>query len=524
VKTLASIQGESQRVYSRATGHFASPADGAIHQLKLMPSLVAAIIAVSVVWICIILVRWRRISWRDHMDSAINLLPREARWRGTWAPWKVFAHHEEVAAPSLVLLRIKNSGFANVGEADIRRPITFTFPGREVKEFTLSDCHGITRETIQPPGTPGPIVTGNRIALPRFPMRRRSSFKLLVLLSGTDRGVLGKARIRRGRFEHDGRRRGPTVRNLMFGTVLALLVGTQAGVTLSQGPVIPSSCGTGRLTLEGSTAFAPVARQIASEYTSTCRMAAISVSAIATFNGLNAVNSAGGQQRPAATGQIAMSDGPAPSGYPELVGHPIAVIIFAVVVNRRVNVFNLTTAEVRDMFAGRITNWRQVGGANLPVRIVGRTTGSGTRRTFDDKVLGGDEPAFSSYNCVDRDAVPSSPVIRCEVADTSTLLQRVNQIPGAIGYAQISDAASYPDVETVKLNGWDPQIGAVEQGAYPFWTVEYLYSYGNPGSGTLAASFLSFLNSDAAKDALRSDAYTPCVDRQQSLLSTLCKP
>ena len=55
-----------------------------------------------------------------------------------------------------------------------------------------------------------------------------------------------------------------------------------------------------------------------------------------------------------------------------------------------------------------------------------------------------------------------------EVADTGTLLTRVNDIPGAIGYAQISDAATHPDVETIKLNGWDPTIGAVQQGAYPF--------------------------------------------------------
>jgi phosphate transport system substrate-binding protein len=75
---------------------------------------------------------------------------------------------------------------------------------------------------------------------------------------------------------------------------------------------------------------------------------------------------------------------------------------------------------------------------------------------------------------------------------------------------------------SVKLNGWDPQIGAVERGAYPYWTVEYLYTYGSPATGTLASSFLNYLNSPAAKDTLRSADYTPCVDRQVSLLSTLC--
>jgi phosphate transport system substrate-binding protein len=132
------------------------------------------------------------------------------------------------------------------------------------------------------------------------------------------------------------------------------------------------------------------------------------------------------------------------------------------------------------------------------------------------------EPGFSSYNCVDKNAVRAATVIRCEAADTATLLQRVNTIPGAIGYAQISDAGAYANVERVKIGGWDPDIGAVERGAYPFWTVEYLYTYGEPARGTLAASFLDYFRSDTAKDILRSQAYTPCADRQQSLAGTLC--
>src|SRR5262249_49431113 len=147
------------------------------------------------------------------------------------------------------------------------------------------------------------------------------------------------------------------------------------------------------------------------------------------------------------TERMAMSDGKAPAGYPTLTGNPVAVIVFAVVVNKGTGVYNLTTAQLRDIWLGNITNWAQLKGPDLPISIVARTTASGTRRTFDDKILGGRaEPPFSSYNCVDKNAVPLSRVIRCEVTDTGTLLQRVNSIPGAIGYAQVSDAANYPSV------------------------------------------------------------------------------
>jgi phosphate transport system substrate-binding protein len=155
-----------------------------------------------------------------------------------------------------------------------------------------------------------------------------------------------------------------------------------------------------------------------------------------------------------------MSDGPAPPGYPAtLVGHPVAVILFAVVTNKKDNIYNLTTAQLRDIWQGKITNWDQLHGPDLAIKIVARTTASGTRRAFDQNILGGAEPPFSSYNCVTKNAVPAAKVIRCEVSDTDTLLQRVNSIPGAIGYAQISDASNYPNVAPIKINGWDIATG-----------------------------------------------------------------
>jgi hypothetical protein len=100
-----------------------------------------------------------------------------------------------------------------------------------VREFTVTDCRGVASEDVQ---SPSAVVTENRILLPRFAMRRRASFKLLVLLSGTGGGVHGKGYIRRGRIVRETRGRGRLARNAAFGGALALLLGLQAGVTFSQ--------------------------------------------------------------------------------------------------------------------------------------------------------------------------------------------------------------------------------------------------------------------------------------------------
>src|ERR1700722_637916 len=252
---------------------------------KLIAAIVAAIIAVVAIWISVSVSRWRRITWREHMDTQIGALPKEGRDSGPWAIWKVLTRHEEVAQPSLVLVRLKNSGLLNISRADVRRPLTFTFPGRVIKEFTVTDCRGVSRQEIQPAGDLGlPQAGENTISLPRFPMRRKAGFKLLVLLSGAGRDIVVDGRLRRGRVQHESRARGPLARNIAFGSVLLLLVGVQAGFTFGQAAAAPAYCASGRLTLEGSTAFAPTAQAIGSAYASACHGAAISVSAIATFN------------------------------------------------------------------------------------------------------------------------------------------------------------------------------------------------------------------------------------------------
>ena len=493
---------------------------------KLVAAIVAAIIAVAAVWASIVIARWRRITWRDQMDAELGAVPKEARDSSTWAVWRVLSRHEDVAQPSLVLLRVRNSGLGSIRHGDVKRQLTFTFPGRVVKEFTVTDCRGVSRTEVQPPGdlnSPQPLA--HTIALPRFPLRRGAGFKLLVLLSGAGRGIVVTGRLRRGSVLHESRIQRPLVQNAAFGSVLLLLVGVQAGITFGQAPALPAYCASGQLSLSGSTAFAPTAREIAADYTATCPAAAISVSAIATFNGLNAVaaqDPAGKSAVADPPEQMAMSDGPAPNGYPTLTGNPVAVILFAVVVNKATKIYNLTTAQLRDIWLGKITNWKQLNGPDLPISIVARTTASGTRRTFDDKILKQAEPAFSSYNCLSKNAVQNAKVIRCEVTDTGTLLARVNSIPGAIGYAQISDAAAYPNVSLTKINGSDSTIDAVKAGAYPYWTVEYLYTAGPPSAGSLAADFLGYMQSVAASDRLRAADYTPCNDRGESLLKTLC--
>jgi phosphate transport system substrate-binding protein len=178
---------------------------------------------------------------------------------------------------------------------------------------------------------------------------------------------------------------------------------------------------------------------------------------------------------------MVVSDGAVPAAeYPGLVGHPVAVVIFAVVVNRATGVSSLTESQLDGIWTGKYQNWRQLGGANLPIDVVSRNTDSGTRATFDHKILRmATEIPQSSQSCTSRDLITASPVTRCDV---------------------------------VLLAGRDPSAEAVNAGpnSYPFWAVEYMYTYGTPAPGTLLSAFLGYMSTDAAKSSLQNDGEIPC--------------
>jgi phosphate transport system substrate-binding protein len=181
------------------------------------------------------------------------------------------------------------------------------------------------------------------------------------------------------------------------------------------------------------------------------------------------------------------------------------------VVNKAVGVHNLTVAQIQDMYLGRVTNWRDVGGPDLPIVLINRAPGSGTRNTFELRLLSEPQPNRPHVSCTAITDTPLAVGAHCDVPVTTDMLQAVAALPGAIGYSESSEAAK-ADVGTLDLDG----VAATRDGAinrtYPFWGVEYAYTYGDLPGDSLATSFLRFLTDQAGKDVLSSHGNAPCGD------------
>jgi phosphate transport system substrate-binding protein len=495
----------------------------------------------------------RMVNYRVHYDDALGTRPD---MQGV-AELVVRRKGEDVPDASLVMIRISNEGGLDIGKEHWEMPINFTFDGRDVVGVEVPDTGRV------PPG----LLTGDQewgrlpadapetgqvavavdpqtiriskgkkaLELPRIGLKRKNRIRLLVLLSGPRDhrrpGVEGDARIK-GAGKGGGFVREVTPRReafYVFGwtgfallSLVAAILITLITQPFSSAPPT-ATCAPGTIEVEGSTAFAPSVAGVAQRFEHTCPSSHVqtnpSGAAIGSRGAAGDLQDSGSSPGVRAT-HLVISDGPVGAGYPSLVPHPVAIVIFSVVVNRATKIDSLTTGQLAGIWTGQYTNWRQLGGANLQIDIVSRTTDSGTRATFDSKILHArTEIQQSSTTCTIPDLIPRDPVIRCEKSSTGQLLTAVNAVPGAIGYAESVAAASpdyYPNVHEIQLNGQDASPLLVKNGQYPFWAVEYMYSYGTPAPGSLLSAFLGYMSTDTATSVLQNDGDIPCG------LTTLC--
>ncbi|HEX4248655.1 MAG TPA: substrate-binding domain-containing protein [Pseudonocardia sp.] len=445
---------------------------------------------------------------------------------------------------SVVLLRVRNDGRRDIEADEFVQRVKFRFPGRTVIGVQIKDADDSLLDTLLGPKTVGrgtsrrvpphdkEVLTfpigGDYVELPSMRIGKGKSFRMLVLLRGQAKGVTAQGELRNGNLVADKARLGSPSRT----TAAALLSGTGAALValvvaiwLANHSAAASGggqCVPGALAVSGSTAFAPTSSDLATRYHQSCPAADVSVNAsghpTSSFGGVLDLATSGHTDQSVRDSRLANSDGLA-TGFPELRSQPVAVVIFSVVVNTADGVYSLTRDELAAIYSGRITNWSALHGPDLPIRIVSRGFDSGTRSTFDTKILNQQaEPDANSRNCVDRDeTLPAAPVVRCEMQSTEAVLRQVNAIPGAIGYAEMAatssnQPAAYPQLRQIQLGGYDASSASVKNGGYPFWTVEYFYTYGTPDQSSPAAAFLLFLTSDTAKSTMQQDGHIPCSD------------
>ncbi|MBB3663417.1 ABC-type phosphate transport system substrate-binding protein [Prauserella sediminis] len=549
----------------------------------LLVMLVLSVLAIAAPFADRHLIRRKRLSYRVLYNSKLGVSPDldDGDVFGEIPPGADAGMHEladKMSRMTSVVVRLRNAGIEDIRSEDLsKHPLTLEFGGRVIWNARISDpsveTHRLAHkrsltflpETKAAPARGGDVSPANleevrttsrrklwprrrddeeqsaepkpetpqwtRIELHDFSLQRKEQLKIAVVLREPgDTGELTKGfdvqgQLDGGRIVDESDQAGVTwpraaamVGLLLVGVLLATLLANASKPAAD--PAV--ACGDGELTVVGSSAFTPAVENIAEAYAAACPGSAITTRPTGSNAGVRELMS--DDVRPGST--VALSDGLARHESEQLEANPLAVIVYTLVVDESVGIDELTTQQVRGIYTGRYRDWDELRpGPSVPIRIVGRGGESGSRTTFEQRVLGRSEGPLTSDSCDGADRVAEADIVRCERGSERIVLDEVASTRGAIGYVDVPSANEARSegraLSVVELDGGYPDPGNIPDG-YPFWTIEYLYTKGEADRTSLQSGFLEYLRSGTARDELHSAGYVPCV-RKDGRLHALCR-
>lgn len=195
------------------------------------------------------------------------------------------------------------------------------------------------------------------------------------------------------------------------------------------------------VTIAGSTTVQPVAEALAEAYKDVNPDVTVTISGGGSSTGVKSADN-GTVDIGAASRELKDSE-------PDLVEHVLARDGIAIVTHPSNTVAGLTTEQVRNIFAGDITNWSEVDGPDHSITVISREEGSGTRGAFEEMVM--DEELITA----DALLFPSNGNVKTSVSTTEW----------SIGYISFGYLDS--DVKSLAVDGIEGTIANAKNGTYP---------------------------------------------------------
>lgn len=246
-----------------------------------------------------------------------------------------------------------------------------------------------------------------------------------------------------------------------------------------------------RIVIDGSTTVGPIAKAFAEYYMSLHKDVNVTVSESGSGNGakslINGMCDIADMSRFMKLKEFAaaVDKGRMP------VAHVVAVDGLPIIVHPSNPVKGLAVEQVRDIYMGRINNWKEVGGPDVTIVRISRDTNSGTYESFAKLVMKKEKIHENT------EYVGSNGAVR----------QRVQSTPAAIGYAGLGFVDR--SVKALAIDGIMPDHNTVSSGVYPIARPLYMFTNRYPKLGTHLHAFVTLYLSPRGQEIIEEIGFIP---------------
>jgi len=245
-----------------------------------------------------------------------------------------------------------------------------------------------------------------------------------------------------------------------------------------------------QIVVDGSTTVGPIAKAFAEYYMGKYPDVNITVSESGSGNGakslINAACDVATMSRPMKNSEMkaAQDAGILP------IEHIVAMDGIAVVVHPSNPIANLTVEQIRDIYTGKIKNWKELGGPDQPIVVISRDTNSGTYESFETLVMNKEKMgAKIEY-----------------VGSNGAIRQRVMSTSAAIGYVGL---AFTEGVKALMVKGIEVSPETVTSKKYPISRPLYMYTNGRPKQGTPLHDFIHLSVAPEGEKIIEDKGFVP---------------
>lgn len=253
--------------------------------------------------------------------------------------------------------------------------------------------------------------------------------------------------------------------------------------------IVPISQAEGQLVVQGSTTVLPIAQAAAEAFMQNNAQANISVRGGGSGNGISALIEGtcdiADASRPMKEKEILLCQEKGVSPVP----HIVAMDGIAVIVHSSNPIQALSMEQIKDIYTGKISNWKELGGQDLKIVVVSRDSSSGTFETFSEIVLKGEK------------IIPES----LAQSSNQTVATVISTTKGAIGYVGLGYIGS--TVKALQVNEIIPEQATVLSGKYPISRPLYMYTDG--AAQGVAKDFLEFVYSQEGQKIVEEQGFVP---------------